>query len=134
MLFVFTSFSYSQAQERLVLSVQELNSAMVSRNYERIDQLLHQKCYYGHSNGWVEHKHDIIENLKSSKLTYRKITLDSIEIQKISSKTRSVVYLANVSGELSQKPFEIHLKVVQLWMKQRGRWKLVLRQAVKLPQ
>ena len=134
MLFVFTSFTYSKAQERLVRSVQELNSALVSRNYERIDQLLHQKCYYGHSNGWVEHKHDVIENLKSSKLTYRNITIDSIEIQKISSKTRSVFYLANVSGELNRKPFEIHLKVVQLWMKQRGRWRLVLRQAVKVAQ
>ena len=54
-------------------AVTKLDKALVQKDTVTLKQLLHKDLSYGHSNGWVENRNEVIKNLVQGKLTYKKI-------------------------------------------------------------
>ncbi len=48
---------------------------LINKNYDSLNQLLHEQVNYIHSNGWVQTKKEVIEDLKTGKLNYTQIEI-----------------------------------------------------------
>ena len=65
--------NYSGQTSFLKDAVTKLDKALIAKDTVVLKQLLHKDITYGHSNGWVETKTDVIKDLVSGKLAYDKI-------------------------------------------------------------
>jgi hypothetical protein len=108
-----------------------LHTALIERNENQLKKLLHPGLSYGHSNGWIENKEELIQNNQSKYLVYEKIKADSI----FSNRNGNIAVLRfNAVHEvrLKDKSISLNLHVCQVWVKHKGRWKLMVRQSTKL--
>lgn len=62
--FAVASFAQQTAEEKLMTTVKEFHQALVNKNTVSINQQTDKALSYGHSNGWVENKKELIEHLE----------------------------------------------------------------------
>jgi hypothetical protein len=126
------SLSSVHAQDAAVAkAVETLRQALIDGKREALEKLAHDNLTYGHSSGLVEDKKTFVEALASGKSDFVSITL-SDQVIKVTGNTATVRH--KLSGETmnngAQSP--INLSVLLVWIKEKGEWKLLARQAVKI--
>jgi hypothetical protein len=109
-----------------------LDKALLDKEEKALVQLLHADISYGHSNGWVQNKNDIINDLKSGKLIYNKIENSRVMIVAIDNNLATVRTNTNAEGSISGTAFKLNLHVLQVWIKTKNGWQLLARQSTKL--
>ena len=130
-LFFFSGSVLAQADSSEVLkAVQEFEKALLDKNEELIKKRTDEKLIFGHSNGWVQEKKAVLEDMRSGHLSYLKIEPSSIKIR-MQGKKAVVEERVEVEVKLDATQVKLKLFVLQYWEKIRGEWKLVLRQSAK---
>jgi len=112
-------------------AVSKLDKALIEKDTATIKQLLHKNVTYGHSNGWVETKEDVIKDLASGKLVYHTINSDSIT-WKTEAGWASVRSKTRVEVSLNSNSMELNLHILEVWLKTNKGWQLIARQSTKL--
>lgn len=118
------------AEDKLATTIKEFHQALVKKNTVSINQQTDKAISYGHSNGWVETKAEMIRNLETGYLTYRSFKEDSLQVT-INGNVAHARFIADIEATLNQKDSQFHLKVLEVWVKKGKRWLLFARQAVK---
>lgn len=112
-------------------AMQKLDKALLQKDEMVLKSVLHKDLSFGHSNGWVQSKNDVLIDLKSSKLTYKKIENNSSSIINISEKWATVKTNTNAEGMVNGNEFNLVLHVMQFWIKTKKGWQLIMRQSAK---
>lgn len=120
-------------QEKAVANaVEQLRKAMVDADSVMLDKLVSPKLSYGHSGGALDDKRVFVQKIVSGKSDF--VTLEFAgQTISVSKNTAIVRHKLNAVTNDSGKPGEVHLSVLLIWQKLQGQWKLLARQAVKLP-
>ena len=130
-LFLFiSSFSFAQTSF-LKDAVAKLDKALLAKDTVVLKQLLHKEVTYGHSNGWVETKEDVINDLVTGKLAYHKIE-NGNENWKTGANWASRRSETKVEVTLNGTNMSLSLHVLQVWLKTGQGWQLIGRQSAKL--
>ena len=116
--------------EKLMVTLKEFHQALVNKNTTSINQQTDKALSYGHSNGWVETKADMIKDLETGYIVYHSYQEDSINIV-INGNMANVRFVADVNATLKSNTALFHLKVLEVWVKKGKRWVLFARQGVK---
>ncbi len=112
-------------------AVLKLDKALIAKDTITLKQLLHKNLSYGHSNGWVENKQEVIHDLVSDKLSYLKI--ESRDHTWVTDKDWvSVRSTTEIRYILDGKEGALKMHVLQVWMKTNKGWQLIARQSTKL--
>lgn len=127
----FIACAQSSDEEKLTITVKEFHQALVKRNTVSINQQTDRALSYGHSNGWVETKEDLIKDLETGYISYQKINEDSISIL-MNGDMANVRFLADISATMKGTSSSFKLRVLEVWIKKSKRWLLFARQAVKV--
>lgn len=112
-------------------AVVKLDKALIAKDTVVMKQLLHKDLTYGHSNGWVETKADVIKDLASCKLAYNKIESKDVKWT-VTNDVSTIRSTSEISYQLDGKPGELRLHVLQVWLKTNKGWQLLSRQSTKL--
>jgi len=130
----FVLFSLSAAaqteEQKLETTIKEFHQALVQKNTVSINQQTDKVLSYGHSNGWVETKTDVIKDLETGYISYQVFKEDSITVT-INGNMANVRFIADITATLKGTTSNFHLKVLEVWVKKGKRWILFARQAVK---
>lgn len=132
-LLVVFSFVFANAQteeEKLTTTLKEFHQALVNKNTVSINQQTDKALSYGHSNGWVQTKADVIKDLETGKIVYHSFREDSLSIT-INESMANARFVADVNATLNGNTVNTHLKVLEVWVKKGKRWVLFARQGVK---
>jgi hypothetical protein len=95
--------------------------------------LVDESLTYGHSGGNVEDKQTMIKNAVQSKTTYRNPSFENVSIH-VDGKVaivRQNFRATSVDDKGTGTPLD--LSILQVWKKKGRNWKLMARQAVKIP-
>ena len=133
-LFLCLSFGLSAQKpdmKKLDKAVNDFDKALLKKDSLELKRLLNEQLVYGHSNGWMQTKKEVIADLYNGKLTYRKIAPGNEQI-KIDGVTAAVREEAEVEVEMEGKPISLKLKVLQVWVWGKGSWELFARQSIKM--
>ncbi|HEV7780411.1 MAG TPA: nuclear transport factor 2 family protein [Chitinophagaceae bacterium] len=117
-------------EEKLSATLKEFHRALVSKNTVSINQQTDKALSYGHSNGWVETKNDMIKNLETGYMKYNSYKEDSLQVM-LNGNMANARFVADISATLNGKDGNYHLKVLEVWVKKGKRWLLFARQAVR---
>lgn len=124
--------AFAQADSvSLKKAVADFNKALISKDSVTLKKLLHDKIAYGHSNAWMQTKSDVIGDLFSGKIVYNVIDqyFDNITIEGNAAAVRET---ANINIEMSGKPLQLKVKILQVWVYKKKGWQLFSRQSVKI--
>jgi len=123
-------FSFGQTSY-LRAAVAKLDKALIEKDTAILKQLLHDNVTYGHSNGWVETKADVLKDLTSGKLVYHTIKPDSstwkTEVNWASRRSKT-----RVEVSLNGNRMDLNLHVLEVWLKTNKGWQLIARQSTKV--
>ena len=136
LLFFITAIAHAQSDSVIVKeNLIRLENALIAKNYQDMQKLLHNNVSYGHSTGWIQTKQDVIADCKSGKLSYHKIERSNMYVAAISKDWATVRYTGIIEAVGEGKDIKAALHVLQVWVKdKKGKWQLLARQATKLPE
>jgi hypothetical protein len=98
---------------------------------DSIASLLHPDLNYIHSNGWVETKSEVLDNIQSGKLTYHSVEVLKADVT-ISGQTAVLLGTGIFSVSLNGKPILIKLLYTEVYTDIDKRPVLIHRHACKL--
>jgi len=133
LLLVVFNFVFADAQteeEKLTAALKEFHQALVNKNTVSINQQTDKALSYGHSNGWVETKADVIKDLETGYIVYHSFKEDSLKIT-INDSIANARFVADVRATMNGNDTNVHLKVLEVWVKKGKRWILFARQGVR---
>jgi len=112
-------------------AVSSLHNALLQKDTVALKELLNDKVAFGHSNGWIQTKHDVIEDFFNGKLSYTKADMAKLMLY-INGATGIARYNTTVTGLLNDRPFTLTLQVMQAWVYEKKHWRLLSRQSIKV--
>jgi len=113
-------------------TMKQLDKALLQKDETVLKSVLHKDLGFGHSNGWMQTKTDILNDFTSGKLTYNKFENNSSAIVTISKKYATVKTNTNAEGVVNGTAFKLTLHIMQFWIKTKKGWQLIARQSAKL--
>ncbi len=133
MLFALFAVAQPSAEQHVADAVEKLTKAMIDADKAVLENLTSHKLSYGHSSGRLEDKKAFVENIFNGKSDFVNIELSEQTIS-ISGKVAVVRHVFSASTNDSGKPGSVKLNVLLVWQQEKGSWKLLARQAVKVTQ
>jgi hypothetical protein len=130
LLFSCIVFVFAQSkQEKEVLEVSRAKfNWLVNKNIDSLQFVLDDRLTYIHSNGWVQSKKELIDDLLSEKLTYDKIEVLESTVR-LYSKSAVVTGKGKFVASLSGTTNTFDLTYTETYVLQKREWKLVSRHA-----
>ena len=113
-------------------AIENLRNAMLGADKSKLEELVADQLSYGHSSGVVETKAQFIDVVASKKTIYKSITL-SEPTTTVAGTNAIARHIFSAETEAGGKPGTARVGVLQVWQKQTGGWKLLARQAFRLP-
>ena len=114
-------------------AVEAFRNAMLKADRGQLEALTAEQLSYGHSGGRVENKAQFIDAATSGPATWKFITLTE-QTTHIVGNTAIVRHTLTGETERDGKTNPVKIGVLMVWHKQDGKWKLLARQAVRLPE
>jgi len=114
-------------------AVDKLVQAMLQADSASLSGLASDKLSYGHSSGKIENKSEFVETIASGASVFEEIKIEDQHID-IEDNTAIVRHtLLARTNDPGKGPADIRLGIVLVWTKASDGWKLLARQAFKLP-
>ena len=126
------AFCQTKVEKEIAAAVETFKKGIVDADNNLLNSIAAEELVYGHSNGKVQNKTEFIDEIISGKPDY--ISVDTADQTiKISGNTAIVRHI--YSAETMNKGTAGHVKIgnMLIFQKQHGKWKLLARQAYKLP-
>ena len=125
-------FAQTKDEKAVAASVESLRKAMVDADKSVLDKLSDTKLSYGHSSGKIEDKTSFVDNIVSGRSDFVSIELTDQTIT-VTGNTAIVRHNLIAATNDGGKAGEVRLHIMLVWVKESAQWKLLARQAVKLP-
>lgn len=129
------AFSQSPAEEKVWQRVEALSKAVFdTKDSVALLDLVDSKVTYGHSGGNLEDKATMVRNAAGSKSTYKNGLFErvSILVEGITAIVRHNFRAITVDEKGAETP--LNIGILQVWVNRSGKWRLLARQAVKIPE
>ena len=124
-----------EATERDSLFLIELHQKkfeyMIAVELDSLSTLLHPDLQYIHSNGWVESKEEVLENLESGYLSYNELIYKNAELR-FYDRMAIITGIAEFNVALEGRPIIIDLLYSETWYKTDFGWQLAHRHSCRL--
>ena len=127
-----TMHAQTKGEKEVAAAVETLRKAMIDGSETALNNIAADILTYGHSSGKIETKAEFVGTLVSGKSDFVSIDLTGQTIQ-VSGDVAIVRHSLSAKTNDGGKPGEVNLRILTVWQKQKGGWKMVARQAVKPP-
>ena len=118
-------------QVEVMMKMAMLRNALLTKDSASLDKLLAADVSYGHSNGLVQTKAQLIHSVMSGEQDYKSIEPSDMTVR-LYENTGIVNMKAAVTMIYGGNPLDLKMAITLAWIKKDGDWKLVARQSVKL--
>ena len=114
------------------VAIEALRKAMVDADKAQLEELVAEQLSYGHSGGVIETKAQFVDVIVSKKTVYKTITLSEPSTTVVGNNAIAR-HIFSAEFESGGKAGSARVGILQVWHKNDGRWKLLARQAFRLP-
>ncbi len=122
----------SGAAAQVAAAVESLRAAMVAGDEKQLNALTDDHLTYGHSHGMLQDKATFVKFLVGPKAP-GKFNWIKISNQTIDMVNNHIAWVRHTFDAQNEEPSgkitKAHIILLQVWMKEKGSWKLLARQA-----
>lgn len=118
-------------EKQVAAAVETLTKAMIDGNKTALENISSDQLSYGHSSGKIQDKATFVNALVNGQSDFVTINLTD---QTITVKDQTAIVRHKFSAQTNDggKPGNVSLGIMLVWVKEKGEWKLLGRQAYKL--
>jgi len=127
-----SALAQSKDETAVAAAVEVLRKAMVDGKKAALENIAATDLSYGHSSGKVQNKAEFVQALASGESDFVSIELTEQTI-KVNGDVAIVRHKLTADTNDGGKPGNTKLFILTVWKKQGKDWKLLARQAVKVP-
>jgi type IV pilus biogenesis protein CpaD/CtpE len=113
-------------------AAEKLRLAMIDPTRDNLSALVADDLSYGHSSGKVDTKSSFIADLLSGASDFVTIVITDQTV-KLVGNDAIVRHTLTADTNDSGKPGKVTIKILGVWQKQGGQWRLLARQAIRPP-
>ncbi|WP_420153794.1 nuclear transport factor 2 family protein [Siphonobacter sp.] len=130
-LLTLTAMAQSKEETAVTQAVEQLKAAMIKGDKADLMAITHDRLNYGHSSGLIEDKALFVENLTNGNSVFKSINLSDQTVTVVGS---TALVRHTLAGETANKgqAGQVKLGVLLTWVKEKGKWLLLGRQAYKI--
>lgn len=121
----------NKEEAAVTAAVENLRKAMIDGDKTGLQNITADQLSYGHSSGKVEDKATFVDNIVTGKSDFVTIDLTNQTIA-VAGDAAIVRHTLSATTNDNGKPGTVNLNILLIWQKQKGQWKLLARQAVKI--
>jgi hypothetical protein len=136
LLFILACSASAQAQSGLERSILDLSSRkfdwLIKKQADSLNRVLDERVLYIHSNGWIQNKKEIVDDMVSGKLIYQKVTITEANAR-IYGQTAIVTGIGTFEGINSGTAFAINLRYTEVYVSNGKGWMLTSRHSNRMP-
>jgi hypothetical protein len=125
----FAQQNNSPQQMEVMMKMLALKNALIEKDSAALNDLLASDVTYGHTNGLIQTKAQLIRSVVSKEQDYKAITPSEMNIR-IYDNTGVVTMKSAVNMNYQGQPLDLKMYVTLVWIK-KNKWQLVARQGVK---
>ncbi len=129
-LFVLAQNSHAQLQTEVMMKMMMLRNSLLKKDSVALSNLLADDVTYGHTNGLMQTKAQIIRSVVSGEQDYKTIEPSDMNVR-IYGTTGVVTMKSKVTMLFKGSPLDMAMFVTLVWARDDKDWKLVARQSVK---
>lgn len=126
----------SIAQSKKELAVLKLSNKkfdwLINKQTDSLEIVLDDGVQYIHSNGLIQSKQDVIDDLQSGKLVYKHVVVKDAHVRWYAS-TAIITGTGRFAGIVNGSHFEVDLLYTEVYVFKNKKWQLASRHANKLP-
>jgi hypothetical protein len=122
---------FSAEQSQVMMKMLSLKNSLIAKDSITLSGLLADDVTYGHTNGMIQTKAQLIRDVVSGAQNYKSIEPAEMNIR-LFEQTAIVTMKSAVNMLFNNNPLELNMYVTLVWIKKEGEWKLEARQSVKL--
>lgn len=120
------------ATEKFILKLHEKKFQwMIKKQLDSLKNILDERVVYVHSNGWMQNKKEVIEDLQSGKLI-----MNGVTVKEAKARVYKGAVIVNGKGKfdvvVDGKSVVIDLLYTEVYVKRKEGWLLVTRHANRL--
>lgn len=127
-------FSFAQAEKEVESAVGKMRTALLAEDAVTLKSLTSEDLSYGHSSGVIENQEQFLEVFASKKTDYQKWEISDQTITMHGKELAMVRHNVVADFAADGKVTTLNLGLLMVWVKEKGGWKLLARQAFRLPQ
>ena len=120
----------NDAKTEVMMRMLKLKKSLTGKDSAGLADVLGDDVSYGHSNGLLQTKAQLIHDVVTKVQDYQSIDPTDMVIR-LYENTAIVTIKAKVNMLMKGKPLELSMNVLLVWVKISNVWKLEARQAVK---
>lgn len=105
---------------------------LIHKQADSLDRVLDEKIQYIHSNGWVQNKREILDDMRTGKLVYQRVTIKEASVR-VYGKAAVVIGTGTFEGINSGTTFNLDLRYTEVYVLSDTGWKLVSRHSNRMP-
>jgi hypothetical protein len=121
----------SPEQMQIMMKMLSLKNSLIAKDSVTLSGLLADDVTYGHTNGMIQTKAQLIRSVMNGEQDYKSIEPSDMVVR-IYDETGLVTMNSKVIMTYQNNPLEMNMAVTLVWIKNKNDWKLVARQSVKL--
>ena len=123
----------SADEKAVVATVEKLRKAMIAADKATLESLVADELSYGHSSGLVENKAEFVDEFVTGKTVFLDNLTFSDQTIKMAGDAAIVRHRLTADTNNNNIPGKVDIIILMVWKKLQGEWKLLARQAAKIP-
>ncbi len=127
--------AFAQAEKEVETAIQNLKAAMLAEDEAELKTLTSENLTYGHSSGVIENQEEFLAVFAANNTDYQKwdisdqtITFHGKDLAIVRHRVKAEI--AGANGQINK----LDIGLLMIWTKEKGDWKLLARQAFRMPQ
>lgn len=127
-----SAYCQTKQEKEVAAAIEIFKKGIVDADKDLLNTITAEELVYGHSSGKVQNKAEFIAEIVSKLPAYLSVDMTDQTI-KISGNAAIVRHIYSAETMNNGTPGRVKIGNMLIWQKQHGKWKLLARQAYKLP-
>lgn len=124
--------SSPEDEQAVAAAVDSLNQSIVNPEKSKLEAIASDALSYGHSGGKVQNKAEFVDDLINGPFDFQSVEAADQTIS-VSGDNAIVRHTFIAKATNAGAPTDIKIGILLVWRKEGGDWKMLARQAFKLP-
>jgi ketosteroid isomerase-like protein len=125
------TFGQSKDETAVASAIEQWKTAVLAADGPSLEKLTSSRLSYGHSGGSIENQAHFVESIVTGKSKFKTMTISDQTIE-ITNKTAIVRHKLVADIFNNNVDATIKLIILYVWQKEKGTWKMLARQAIKI--
>jgi hypothetical protein len=127
-------FAQNKIEEVILKLDRQRFDAQISKDTTLLHQLFSDDLIYVHSSALVENKKEFVAKIGNRQWDYREVNIEKVKARIYNKHTAVINGTAKINLWQADKMVTVYLHYLDVWVKEKGKWRMIRWQSTRITQ